>query len=74
MVNKLATNKYKTVAIPINVPKVNYCWDMVNDAICGHFDNEHGVPSCGLNIGILEYKTDKIGYKKPTKCKILKEV
>jgi len=58
----------KTVLMPIEVPDCDYCWELCAlHHICGHFDNEGGHPTCGLNLGSLKYD-DGGGVKKPAAC------
>jgi len=64
-------NYTKTVLIPIKVPNSGYCWEPhYPHRICGHFDNEGGHPTCGLNLGMLKYRDDG-GVEKPAACACL---
>lgn len=64
-------NHTKTVLMPIKVPDCDYCWEpCVPHRICGHFDNEGGHLTCGLNLDSLKY-ADGGGVKKPAACACL---
>ena len=61
-------NYTKTVLMPIEVPDCDYCWEpCAPHRICGHFDNDGGHPTCGLNLGVLGYGGEG-GVRKPAKC------
>lgn len=61
---------YKTVLLPIQVCKGDYCWD--GKGVCGYFDNYGGHAHCDLDIGICD--RDKEGfYPKPKECLELEE-
>ena len=67
----LKMNYTKTALMPIKVPDCDYCWEpYAPHRICGHFDNEGGHPTCGLNLGTLEYG-DEGGVRKPSACTCL---
>ncbi len=57
------------VALIINVPNGDYCWDFRDHQICGYFDNEGGFDKCDLRLG--ELVAEENGVKKPARCKEL---
>lgn len=64
---------YKTVALPIEVPDGDYCYETTPFCCCRYFDNEGGHPTCRLNIADLEYNPSNIrGQLKPDACRTLK--
>lgn len=62
---------YKTVLLLIEVSVGDFCWG--EDRLCGHFDNEGGIPACGFfHSQIL--KSDEEGrVLKLAECRDLKE-
>lgn len=67
-------SKYKLVAMPIMVPRGEYCCNLsgVNEPICESFDNEYGHPKCTL--GYTPQKNDGVGYPKDTNCRLLERI
>lgn len=64
----------KQVLFPISVPNNKYCYSFHKPyTICSNFDNVGGCPSCHLNFGGWELKSDYNGVLKPEECLNLKE-
>lgn len=68
--------RYKTVLLPLDVPKGRYCWRGCgaerdfDSPICGHFDNAAGV-ECAMQLGQIVVD-GKGRYLKPKTCLRLK--
>ncbi len=57
------------VALIINVPNGDFCWNFHVGQICRYFDNEGGHNKCDLRLG--ELVSEKNGVRKPLRCKEL---
>lgn len=66
---------YKKVCMPITVPEGDYCWNYETMAICEHFDNEGGHPSCDLGHHIKDIRCPaEDGVHKADDCLAFKEL
>lgn len=62
----------KMVLLPIEVSEGDYCWN--GKVICGYFNNEGGWVRCELWIGDPIKDKNSYYYRKPEKCRQLKEI
>lgn len=67
-INQKPVMEKKTVLLPINLPKGDYCWDYSKNGTCDFFDNEGGTPSCELQPYFFTPKNSKNGVLKDPDC------
>jgi hypothetical protein len=69
-------SNYKTVMLPLEVPKGRYCWQYgkVNTPLCEFYDNEGGHSTCMLGVGFTprEIRKDSTGIQKDPRCNALR--
>ena len=64
---------YKTVLMPIRVPRGKYCWNHKSPhQVCTYFNNEYGHPGCELGL-FPQKEVEGEGVLKPKTCLDFKE-
>ena len=63
---------FKTVLVPMQIIVGKTCRG--NGAVCAHFDDEYGFPTCALGFSISKKDKNGVWELKPKECLDLKEV